>query len=299
VDGSLGGFGRKALFWDVSRNEIDFERHRRWVVARVLSYGTWEEILAVFGTYGVAGVREALTDNRFLDPDTARFWREFAPGEEAATAVFHPEVLEPATRRLLEEHGPDLAQPGFALCGGTAISLRYGHRQSDDLDLLTMADFDSGALFELLASRLTVQLVDRRPNTLHVTASGVKLTYLKQAGIRIESRGEIFGVPVASDGSLAVLKANAVAGRGSRKDFVDLHEMFRRGMTMDALVQEVEARAPSLNRRIVLRSLTYFRDADAEPMPRMLSDASWEEVKRELEAVVRNYVKREVYGPHF
>jgi hypothetical protein len=37
----------------------------------------------------------------------------------------------------------------------------------------------------------------------------------------------------------------------------------------------------------LLKSLVYFEDAEAEPMPRMLRDVSWDEVKNTIIAEVR------------
>ena len=41
-----------------------------------------------------------------------------------------------------------------------------------------------------------------------------------------------------------------------------------------------------------LRSLTYFDDAEDDPMPEMVMPMTWIEVKRKIESAVREFVKR-------
>ena len=77
------------------------------------------------------------------------------------------------------------------------------------------------------------------------------------------------------------MKLAAVAGRGSRKDFVDLyvyaHEI--------APLHQVLARFRNKYRGVtvdpyhVLRSLTFFEDAEAEAMPDLLIGVTWDEIK--------------------
>lgn len=78
------------------------------------------------------------------------------------------------------------------------------------------------------------------------------------------------------------MKLAAIAQRGSRKDFVDFHEIALHHIPLeDAL--ELYRREYSINDIAhVLVGLTYFDDADDEPMPMMLTDLSWDKVKRQF-----------------
>ena len=51
--------------------------------------------------------------------------------------MLHTKTIEPRTLSVLNElmHFPELNQ--FSLVGGTALSLKYGHRISNDLDLFS------------------------------------------------------------------------------------------------------------------------------------------------------------------
>ena len=39
------------LFWDVSRKEVDPERHERWLIERVMQRGRWEDWLLIRAHY--------------------------------------------------------------------------------------------------------------------------------------------------------------------------------------------------------------------------------------------------------
>ena len=45
------------------------------------------------------------------------------------------------------------------------------------------------------------------------------------------------------------------------------------------------------NKLHILKSLVYFTDADDEPMPLMLQDISWEEVKNDIKGKVNKWLK--------
>jgi hypothetical protein len=291
---ALGGLGRPSLFWDVRLETVDPVRNRDWIISRVLAYGLWEEVRLLFRLYAADVIRQSVSASRTLDAHVRDFWLEFGPSEEMLS-VFHAEVLDPATGSLLEGHGSTLAQPGFCLCGGTALALRLGHRVSQDLDLLTTRDFDSMALWNLLQDSISdAMLVERTTNTLHTTLAGVEVSFLKQSGIQIEARGDFAGVPVATLDTLAALKLNAVVGRGTRKDFVDLYTMCQNGWTIDSLLAAAKTRAPKLNPTLILRSLTHFEDAERDPLPRMLAPYEWAAASKYFRQHVRAYMAREL-----
>ena len=88
------------------------------------------------------------------------------------------------------------------------------------------------------------------------------------------------------------MKIVAISGRGSRKDFVDLYAIVRTGVSLRECFSWLprkygEGRANTYH---ILKSLTYFEDAEREPLPVMLEPFEWEECKslfvREAHAIV-------------
>ena len=84
-------------------------------------------------------------------------------------------------------------------------------------------------------------------------------------------------------------KVVAIGGRGSRKDFIDLHAFLRTGGSLESVLQLVRRRFTGIdyNEYHLLKSLVFFEDAETEPMPGLLRAVSWEEVKETLVAEVR------------
>jgi hypothetical protein len=97
---------------------------------------------------------------------------------------------------------------------------------------------------------------------------------------------ETLGVLVASLEDLACMKLSAIAARGLARDFWDLHALLGNGVAGGELGQ-----ALTFYRRKfvaddighVVRSLAYFGDAEASPLPRGLSDADWATIKADFE----------------
>ena len=77
------------------------------------------------------------------------------------------------------------------------------------------------------------------------------------------------------------MKLSALAGRGSRKDFVDLYVYARQVAPLEQLFERFHKkyRGVNIDPYHLLRSLTFFDDAEAEPMPDMLKATSWDEMK--------------------
>ena len=58
------------------------------------------------------------------------------------------QTVEPGTFTLLKELMTIPALQDFCLVGGTAISLKYGHRKSIDIDLFSNVNFDRFQMVE-------------------------------------------------------------------------------------------------------------------------------------------------------
>ena len=89
------------------------------------------------------------------------------------------------------------------------------------------------------------------------------------------------GIQVADPRDIAGMKISAVASRGSRRDFVDLYAVSQK-YGLGKLLQTFHKKFAKVNYSFlhVLKSLTYFEDAEQEPMPDMLVPLAWDEVKQ-------------------
>ncbi|HEY8341897.1 MAG TPA: nucleotidyl transferase AbiEii/AbiGii toxin family protein [Calditerricola sp.] len=280
------------LFWDVPEEAIDGEFHADWIIARVLERGTVQELASCIRYYGWPRIKHVALGKQGLAPHIQAFWQWYVDSAKER-GVMHTEILPPGGQDLLKRLCPFLPA-GAMLCGGTAVALHLGHRRSEDFDFLTEQAFDAAALATHLQDEFADATVDDlATNTLHTTIGGLKMSFIRQRGVRLVPGNELNGVPIAGLDTLLALKLNAIAGRGSRKDFIDLYAIcIHEGLGVSDLLQHAQQWAPGINTGHLLRSLAYFEDAEREPMPAMLAQWRWNEVRRFFESGVRRTIDR-------
>jgi hypothetical protein len=178
---------------------------------------------------------------------------------------------------------------GWTLAGGTGLALQFGHRLSYDLDFFSTRGFDGALLADSLAAVAPVAVLGRSSGTLHVTLARSRVSFLQLQRPLLFPGTPYRGIVVADPRDIAVMKVLAIGGRGSRKDFVDLYFFIRSGGALESVFGWIRRRFRGIdfNEYHLLRSLSYFDDAESEPMPRMLRRASWADIKRTITAEVR------------
>ncbi len=207
----------------------------------------------------------------------------------------HANVLPTGSARYLKtlETLDEPALRGWTLAGGTGLALQLGHRVSDGFNFFRTDAFDSRTLLQVLDRAEPYETLQTAPDTLTVLAkSRVKVSFFRVRDPFLYPTKTYRFFALADPRDIALMKLAAVAGRGSRKDFVDLYFLVRGGMRLKDLLEEMPRKYGSarVNLYHVLRSLTWFEDAEREPMPRMILPVQWKECRaffiREARAVV-------------
>ena len=85
------------------------------------------------------------------------------------------------------------------------------------------------------------------------------------------------------------LKLSAIANRGAKKDFFDIYELMKTYSISD-MFKFFSIKFPKTAHFHILKSLTYFVDAEPEFDPISLNNASWEQVKSTIEKNVTEYM---------
>ena len=96
------------------------------------------------------------------------------------------------------------------------------------------------------------------------------------------------GFVLASDRDIAAMKVNAIIGRGTRKDFIDLY-MLLQHYSLAQIMDFYKRKYPEFSEYRALLSMTYFDDAEMQDMPKMFIDTSWEEMKKTIVEAVKRY----------
>ena len=93
---------------------------------------------------------------------------------------------------------------------------------------------------------------------------------------------------LASPKDIAAMKINAIEGRGSRKDFIDIYILLQH-YTMEELLQFYAQKYPNYSNFRAILSLTYFEDAEKDAMPKMFITDTWDDIKAAITSAVKNY----------
>lgn len=200
---------------------------------------------------------------------------------------WHLECLDPSQRAAASALAARLGSRGAFLGGGSALALRFGHRRSRDLDWFTTDSFDSLTLAQELLATLPLSGIRTEPNTLHAELDGVPLSVIRFA-YRVEPPEDAGIAPVAALRTSACMKLLAITNRGYKRDFIDLACLLRHGSDLPTLMAWAQADLPGLSRETMLRALTWFDDADLQPMPDCAPGWTWEAVAGEIRAAVRS-----------
>jgi predicted nucleotidyltransferase component of viral defense system len=198
--------------------------------------------------------------------------------------------IDKKTKRVLEQiAGTEIAK-NFYLAGGTALAIQLGHRESIDLDWFCQGDFSNGKIKEELSKIGKFKISSEEEGTIHGELNGVKVTFLRYNYGQLYPFVPFEGINLADERDIAAMKIDAISTRGSKKDFVDLYFLTETYSLSDLIsVFENKFSHIEYNRLHILKSLTYFEEAEDEPMPVMLKKVSWERVKEEIIKEVMNF----------
>ena len=87
------------------------------------------------------------------------------------------------------------------------------------------------------------------------------------------------------------MKLAAITGRGNRKDFIDLFFLLKQ-FSLNELMDFYKGKYKDGSPYLVIKSLTYFEDAENDHIPIMYKKANWQKVKKEITSAVQDYVAK-------
>ena len=169
----------------------------------------------------------------------------------------------------------------FVLVGGTSLALQLGHRVSVDIDLFGMSDIDENHFLEVLQKMGETIVLKKSKNILICSVNGAKVDFVNYHYPWLEHYSVSDSIRLASQKDIGAMKLNAIAGRGSKKDFIDLYYLLKQ-YSLDELIQFYLDKYSDGSEFMVLKSLAYFDDADLEATPVLFEQVSWEEIKKNI-----------------
>lgn len=194
-------------------------------------------------------------------------------------------TIEPGTLKLLKELQSLQFLQEARLVGGTALALQLGHRKSIDLDYFGKIDVEPESLRKILSETHSITIVQESKDINIYLIDGIKVDFVNYRYSWIDAPVNDNGVVLAGIKDIAAMKINAVIGRGTKKDFIDLFFLLRR-FTLQEMLDMYIQKYPEGSLFIAMKSLSYFEDAESDPMPVMLSPADWNTVKAKIRKAI-------------
>jgi hypothetical protein len=129
--------------------------------------------------------------------------------------------------------------------------------------------------------------------TILGTMDGVKFSLFYYEYPLIAPTLEWKGIRIAQPQDIAAMKLLAISDRGARRDFIDLY-MMKDLFPLTQVFEWYGQKFGNLEERRyhLLRGLSYFADAENQPMPNMFVPCDWESVKKYFESEVATLTKK-------
>ena len=135
--------------------------------------------------------------------------------------MLYENTVTSATLGLLKElMRLQVLQP-FVLVGGTNLSLRLGHRISEDLDIFANESYESDHIAPLLRDLFgkEITIVEQRIHTLLTYIRSIKVDIVLHRYPYLQSVETIDDIRFASMPDIVAMKLNAITRRGRAVSF--------------------------------------------------------------------------------
>jgi len=206
--------------------------------------------------------------------------------------MLQKQTISPETLDLLNRLQSVESLESFNLGGGTALALRYGHRMSIDLDFFSNSVFDTQLILEELKEVCRLdefKVLLQRPKSLFLVVNNVKLDILSYEYAELNQSENIDSIKLLSEPDNICMKLSAVSNRGEKKDFYDVYEILKR-YPLIQLLDWYQEKYLDNEVSFLVRSLTYFEDAENTPEPISLTGVSWDDVKENIRLNVSEFL---------
>jgi hypothetical protein len=203
-------------------------------------------------------------------------------------------TVEPHTFSILKQLMEISELKDFSLVGGTALSLLYGHRKSDVLDLFSNKPFENNNIINPLKNKFhhRFSLEEKAPRFgIFCFIDEVKIDIVRHPHLLIRPEQNIDGIRLFSTEDIIAMKVQAILGRGKKKDFWDVAELLQHFSVADFIKFHKEKYATQNLIITVPQAITYFADAEESEDPISLKKQTWNGVKKFINSKVSNYLK--------
>ena len=203
--------------------------------------------------------------------------------------MLHYETVDEGTLGLLKQLQSLDILSEMRLVGGTSLALQIGHRKSIDIDLFGILNVEFDILIDELKTLGEVVLLKNSKNIHSLLINDIKVDIVNYNYKWLKNKMTIDNIYFATIEDIAAMKLNAIMGRGSKKDFIDLYFILK-NYTLSTLIDLYSQKYHDGSIFLVVKSLAYFDDADEQEMPFMFHNTSWQTMKNNIKKALADYI---------
>jgi predicted nucleotidyltransferase component of viral defense system len=207
--------------------------------------------------------------------------------------MLQTQTVEPGTLSILKELCQLPCLQGFALVGGTALSLKNGHRISVDLDLFSTATFENQSVISCLEQEYGSDFVmEGKPARFGIFCyiKNVKVDIVRHPHPLLDPVETIDDIRFFSDRDIMAMKIQAILGRGKKKDFWDIAELLHHYQVSDFIKNHKEKYNTQHLLISIPQVMVYFQDAEEDEDPVSLKGQTWSSVKKTISKKVTEHL---------
>jgi len=175
------------------------------------------------------------------------------------------------------------------LVGGTSLALQIGHRKSIDLDLFGQFNLDEYQFVTILKQFASLKQLNQTANIKTFLLNHIKVDFVNYPYQWLEPNLMINGIRLATIKDIAAMKLAAITGRGTKKDFIDIYFLLDY-YTLAEMFKFYQKKFPDGSEFMVIKSLMYFGDAEKDPLPVMLKEINWDDIKTKIISETKTFL---------
>lgn len=201
--------------------------------------------------------------------------------------MLQTQTVEASTLALIKTLMSDQSLNDFYLVGGTALSLKLGHRLSIDIDLFTSKDFDSASLSRHLQSQYRLSNALEIKNGLFGFINQVKVDFISHQYGLVKPVEITEGIRMLSLQDIGAMKLQAIVQNGTRlKDFIDVYYLLEK-LPFGFLSKAYAQKYPGVNMQMARAGLLYQKDIDfSVPIKLLKTEFNWQNIHERLNQAV-------------
>ncbi len=203
--------------------------------------------------------------------------------------MFSTEFIPFKTLKVIDLIAPFVDD--FYLAGGTALSIYYGHRESEDLDFFTDKEFIPDIfLGNSRKNGVNVEKIQISPFTIHCILNDVKISFFRYDYPLIEPLNNFEKIKIGSVLDISSMKLAAILGRSEKKDYYDIYEILQH-LTFEEIIRGFKKKfGGEVDLYQLAMAVEYFDDVENTPEPKR-AKRTWTEVKTFLRKHSKEYLK--------